>query len=182
MSINYFSEQHVFHSLKQKILHDVSKKFSCPPPNPKLITGPNRFTPQSCFRCSCKLLKDGGPCCLLPLWQKISSSAAEKGEVKHWTNLTLLLWEKHSTALLSPLVYAYQLVGLWHFGALRYFWNSITFRCILSHLICGTLLCSTDTIAHEPRSRKSNIVSSLPLLTSSFSSTLNTCETEPGFE
>lgn len=53
VSINYFSEQHVFHSLKQKILHDVSKKFSCPPPNPESIIEQNRFTPQSCFRCSC---------------------------------------------------------------------------------------------------------------------------------
>lgn len=51
-----------------------------------------------------------------------------------------------------------------------------------SQVIYETLPCCTAPTAHKPRSQEPNTVSSLPLLTSSSSSTPNSCETEPGFE
>lgn len=54
-----------------------------------------------------------GPRCLQPFWQKPSLWCS-------WGRSGTLLWEGHSTARLPPPVFDYQ-VGLWHFGALRYF-------------------------------------------------------------
>lgn len=181
VSINYFSEQHVFHFLKQKILHDVSKKFSSPPPNTKSVIEQNRFTPQSCFKYSCRLTRRWRPCCLLPLsWKAFPARAgSEKEAAEYWATLSLL-WEDNLPVLLLPLVFNYQLVGLWQYGSSRDLLEQLSCSdTSLSHLIYENLQCCRATVSHKlEKSKVKCYISSLPLLITS-SSTLNTCETEP---
>lgn len=158
MSINYFSEQHVFHFLEQKILHDISKKFSSLPPNTKSVIEQNRFTPQSCFKYSCRLTRRWRPYCLLPLsWKAFPACvASEKGEAEYWATLSLLRRD-NLPVLLLPLVFNYQLVGLRQYGTLRDFLEQLSCSdTSLSHPIYENLQCCRATASHKLENQKSN--------------------------